>query len=45
MTAPDKRDRDLGMGQDITRKDFLNATLLGVGSVLLSSAAPAEVGL
>jgi spermidine dehydrogenase len=34
-------DRDLGLDTTITRKDFLNATLLGVGGVLLGSAAPA----
>ena len=34
-------DRDLGLDAAITRKDFLNATLLGVGGALLSSAAPA----
>ena len=37
-----KRDRELGIGPNITRKDFVNATVLGVGSVLLHSAAPAE---
>jgi spermidine dehydrogenase len=34
-------DRDLGLHASITRKDFLNATLLGVGGLLLSTAAPA----
>ena len=34
-------DRDLGLDAAITRKDFLNAALLGVGGALLSSAAPA----
>lgn len=34
-------DRDLGLDAPITRKDFLNATLLGVGGLLLSSVAPA----
>ena len=34
-------DRDLGLDARITRKDFLNATLLGAGGVLLSRAAPA----
>ncbi|HEX5070855.1 MAG TPA: FAD-dependent oxidoreductase, partial [Vicinamibacterales bacterium] len=33
-------DRDLGLDARITRKDFLNATLIGVGSLLLSSVAP-----
>lgn len=34
-------DRDLGLDSRITRKDFLNATLLGVGGMLVSSVAPA----
>lgn len=34
-------DRDLGLHTLITRKDFLNATLLGVGGALLARAAPA----
>src|SRR4051812_26046765 len=28
---------------DITRKDFLNATLVGTGAALLSSASPADL--
>jgi spermidine dehydrogenase len=31
----------LGMGESITRRDFLDATLLGVGAALLSSPSPA----
>ena len=34
-------DRDLGLDTRITRKDFLNATLLGAGGMLLSRVAPA----
>jgi spermidine dehydrogenase len=34
-------DRDLGLDARITRKDFLNATLLGAGGMLLSHVAPA----
>jgi spermidine dehydrogenase len=34
-------DRDLGLDTRITRKDFLNATLLGAGGLLLGAAAPA----
>jgi hypothetical protein len=34
-------DRDLGLDATITRKDFLNATLLGVGGALLGSVGPA----
>jgi len=33
-------DRDLGLDTRITRKDFLNATLLGVGGALIAAAAP-----
>src|SRR5678816_3945548 len=33
-------DRDLGLDARITRKDFLNATLLGAGGLLLSAVAP-----
>ena len=33
-------DRDLGLDAKITRKDFLDATILGVGGLLLSAAAP-----
>ena len=35
-------DRDLGLGTKITRKDFLNASLLGVGGLLLGAPSPAE---
>jgi spermidine dehydrogenase len=34
-------DRDLGLDARITRKDFLNATLLGAGGLLISASAPA----
>ena len=33
----------LGMGQPITRRDFLNATLLGAGATLLQASAPIEL--
>jgi spermidine dehydrogenase len=36
-------DRDLGLDARITRKDFLNATLLGAGGLLISAAAPGLV--
>ena len=42
-TPPMSEDRDLGLDTPITRKDFLNATLLGVGGVLISAAAPGLV--
>ena len=34
-------DRDLGLDRKITRKDFLNTTLLGAGGALLVAQAPA----
>jgi spermidine dehydrogenase len=34
-------DRDLGLDTRITRKDFLNTTLLGLGGALLHAPAPA----
>jgi hypothetical protein len=36
-------DKALGMEQDITRRDFLNATLLASGGLLLTSTAPAQL--
>jgi spermidine dehydrogenase len=35
-------DKTLGMDQNITRRDFLNATLLASGGLLLNSTSPAE---
>jgi spermidine dehydrogenase len=35
-----KHGRHLGMGRDITRRDFLNASLLGAGAALLNANAP-----
>jgi spermidine dehydrogenase len=35
-------DRVLGLGAPMTRKDFLNTTLLGAGASLLLAAAPSE---
>jgi spermidine dehydrogenase len=37
------QDETLGMEQNITRRDFLNASLLASGAVLLGSASPAEL--
>src|SRR5579871_5924522 len=37
-------ERDLGMGTDITRRDFLNAVALGTGAALLGTPAPAFRG-
>src|SRR5690348_10398271 len=38
-----KDDEALGMDQRITRKDFLNTTLLGMGAALLKAPAPSAV--
>ena len=36
-------DKLLGMQQPVTRRDFLNATLLASGSLLLNPLSPAEL--
>ena len=36
-------DRTVGMDRDITRRDFLNATLLASGGLLLNPVSPAEL--
>src|SRR5215472_1273964 len=36
-------DRTLGMGQGITRRDFLNATLVGSGSLLVHPLSPSPL--
>jgi spermidine dehydrogenase len=41
-TTFSKGDRDLGLDQRITRRDFLNATLLGAGTALLSQPPQAS---
>jgi spermidine dehydrogenase len=38
-----RADKSIGMEDRITRRDFLNATLLASGSLLLNSASPAEL--
>jgi spermidine dehydrogenase len=38
-----RADKSLGMEQGITRRDFLNATLLASGSLLLTSASPSNL--
>ncbi|MEJ7813171.1 MAG: FAD-dependent oxidoreductase [Gemmatimonadaceae bacterium] len=40
---PETSDRALGIGAPITRKDFLNTALLGVGAALLGAPAPAQM--
>ncbi|HYV97620.1 MAG TPA: NAD(P)-binding protein [Gemmatimonadaceae bacterium] len=37
-----KSDDEIGFGAPITRKDFLNTTLLGAGVALISAVAPAD---
>jgi spermidine dehydrogenase len=36
-------DRALGLGQPISRRDFLNSTLLASGGLLISGASPAQL--
>ena len=36
-------DRELGLERDITRRDFLNSTLLASGALLLNAASPAQL--
>lgn len=48
--ADEKRDRELGMGRPISRRDFLNGAAVGLGGVLasqsaLAALAPAEFAL
>ncbi len=38
-----RADKLLGMDQSITRPDFLNATLLASGGLLLNSISPADL--
>ena len=38
----EKRDRELGMGRKITRRDFLNGVTLGTGASLVGGALRAE---
>ena len=38
----EKKDRELGMGRAITRRDFLNGVAIGVGGTLASEALGAE---
>jgi len=48
--ADEKRDRELGMGRTISRRDFLNGAAVGIGGLLasqstLAALAPAEFEL
>ncbi len=38
-----KHDRSLGLDQPISRRDFLNSTLLASGALLMSSASPLQL--
>jgi spermidine dehydrogenase len=40
--SKEKRDRELGMGRAITRRDFLNGVAIGAGGVLASGAIGAD---
>jgi spermidine dehydrogenase len=42
--ADDKRDRDLGMGCPISRRDFLNGVAVGIGGALVSDPLLAAIG-
>ena len=41
--ASSSTDQALGLNQDITRRDFLNSTLLASGSLLLNPVSPAQL--
>jgi spermidine dehydrogenase len=41
----DSRDRNLGMGRKITRRDFLNGVSVAVGGTILASSIPSLKGL
>jgi spermidine dehydrogenase len=48
--ADEKRDRELGMGRPISRRDFLNGAAVGIGGLVasqsaLAALAPAEFGM
>lgn len=40
MKSNEHADKKLGIGSNITRRDFLNTTLIGVGGALLTASAP-----
>lgn len=43
MSSQEKDKKELGMRPGITRRDFLNTTLLGAGGALLAAASPLAV--
>src|SRR5467141_4548826 len=42
MTGEAKKDKELGMGSDITRRDFLNGVAMGAGATLLGGTVRAN---
>jgi spermidine dehydrogenase len=40
--AEEKKDKDLGMGREITRRDFLNGVAVGVGGTLVGGSLATE---
>lgn len=43
MKHHETNDERLGLDQEITRRDFLNASLIGAGGALLSAQSPLEM--
>src|SRR5437879_5310848 len=43
QNVTDPSDHELGIGTDITRRDFVNASLVGAGALLLNAASPATL--
>ena len=41
--GPGKADKALGMDQSISRRDFLNSTLLASGGLLMTSVSPMQL--
>jgi hypothetical protein len=41
--GPGKTDKALGMDQNISRRDFLNSTLLASGGLLMTSVSPLQL--
>ncbi|HEV2716879.1 MAG TPA: hypothetical protein VGU64_16565, partial [Terriglobales bacterium] len=43
MPGSDRHDKTLGMNERISRRDFLNSTLLASGALLMSSVSPVQL--
>ena len=41
--GPDRADKALGMDQPISRRDFLNSTLLASGGLLMTTVTPLQL--